>query len=303
LRRIQAYNKWTLTEDRRTPKEGFAMSTAAMVLNAVPVKSGDRAEALIRFSGFGKSFGTGDGAVVATRDIDLDVAPGEFVTVVGPSGCGKSTLLNAAAGIFPATQGRVLYRGAPVQGFNQRVGYMTQSDHLLPWRKVAANIALPLEIQKKSRAEISRRVEELIALVGLTGFGGSYLSQLSGGMRKRTALARVLAYDPETLLMDEPFGALDAQLRLSMQVEVRDLCLRLGKTVLFVTHDIDEAIALGDRCVVLSGRPGTVREILTVDLPRNRELHRLRSNARYVETVEHLWDLLAPAAKTSESKR
>jgi NitT/TauT family transport system ATP-binding protein len=259
-----------------------------------------RGEALIRFMGFGKSFGHGRRTLVATRNIDLDISAGEFVTVVGPSGCGKSTLLNAAAGIFAATQGEVLYRGAAVAGYNRNVGYMTQSDHLLPWRKVAENIALPLEIQGKSKGEIKKRVEELITLVGLDRFGEAYISQLSGGMRKRCALARVLAYDPETLLMDEPFSALDAQLRLSMQVEIRDLCLRLGKTVLFVTHDIDEAIALGDRCVVLSRRPGIVREIITIDLPRDRNLYRLRSNPRYVAATERLWSLLAPAAGRPE---
>jgi len=272
------------------------MGQLAVVLGEEPKREACAGDALIRFKGFGKSFGLGSGALVATRNIDLEVAAGEFVTIVGPSGCGKSTLLNAAAGIFPATAGEVVYRGTAVTGYNRNVGYMTQSDHLLPWRKVAANIALPLEIQGKSKNEINRRVDELIELVGLDRFGGSYISQLSGGMRKRCALARVLAYDPETLLMDEPFSALDAQLRLSMQLEIRDLCLRLGKTVLFVTHDIDEAIALGDRCVVLSGRPGTVREIITVDLPRDRDLYRLRSNPHYIAATGHLWNLLAPAA-------
>ena len=270
------------------------MGQLAVVLGGEPKSEACAGDTLIRFKGFGKSFGLGSGALVATRNIDLDVSAGEFVTIVGPSGCGKSTLLNAAAGIFPATAGGVVYRGTAVTGYNRNVGYMTQSDHLLPWRKVAANIALPLEIQGKSKNEINRRVDELIELVGLDRFGGSYISQLSGGMRKRCALARVLAYDPETLLMDEPFSALDAQLRLSMQLEIRDLCLRLGKTVLFVTHDIDEAIALGDRCVVLSGRPGTVREIITVDLPRDRDLYRLRSNPHSIAATGHLWNLLAP---------
>jgi NitT/TauT family transport system ATP-binding protein len=271
------------------------MPAAAISLCTVPATQGGNADRIIQFSGFGKSFGSAGQVLRATHDIDLDVAAGEFVTIVGPSGCGKSTLLNAAAGIFPPTHGDVLYRGMSVRGYNQRIGYMTQSDHLLPWRKVAANIALPLEIKKKSKSEIDDRVRELIDLVGLTGFADSYLPQLSGGMRKRCALARVLAYDPETLLMDEPFGALDAQLRLSMQIEVRNLCIKLEKTVLFVTHDLDEAIALGDRCVVLTGRPGTVREILKIDLPRDRDLTRLRSNRRYVEATEQLWELLAPS--------
>ncbi|CAO3428129.1 ABC transporter, ATP-binding protein (cluster 1, maltose/g3p/polyamine/iron); ABC transporter, ATP-binding protein (cluster 10, nitrate/sulfonate/bicarbonate) [Azospirillum endophyticum] len=257
---------------------------------------------LIRFEGFGKSFGTAKAPMVATRGIDLEIARGEFITIVGPSGCGKSTLLNATAGIFAPTEGRVFYGGVPVAGYNQRVGYMTQSDHLLPWRKVDANIALPLEIQRRPKTEIARRVEELIELVGLTGFGNSYVSQLSGGMRKRCALARLLAYDPDTLLMDEPFGALDAQLRLAMQVQLRNLCTRLHKTVLFVTHDIDEAVALGDRCVVLTGRPGTVREIVTIDLPRDRNLYRLRSNRQYIAATDHLWGLLAPDAAREEGE-
>jgi NitT/TauT family transport system ATP-binding protein len=271
------------------------MGLLAIAGEPPPFQTSTAGQPLIHFQRFGKSFMAGGNLLTATRNIDLEIAAGEFVTVVGPSGCGKSTLLNAAAGIFPATEGCVRYGGAPVGPYNRRVGYMTQSDHLLPWRKAAANIALPLEIQGKSKAEIDRRVDELIELVGLVGFGGSYISQLSGGMRKRCALARVLAYDPETLLMDEPFSALDAQLRVAMQVELRELCLKLGKTVLFVTHDIDEAIALGDRCVVLTGRPGTVRDIITVDLPRNRDLRRLRSNPRYIAATEHLWQMLAPS--------
>ncbi len=276
------------------------MDSAGATATTAP--RGSKNEALIRFSDFGKNFGKGAKTVVATRAINLDVLSGQFVTIVGPSGCGKSTLLNAVAGILPPTQGQVIYRGAPVHDVNRRVGYMTQSDHLLPWRKVAANIALPLEIQRKPKAVIAERVNELIKLVGLDGFSDSYLSQLSGGMRKRCALARVLAYDPETLLMDEPFSALDAQLRITMQTEVRDLCLRLGKTVLFVTHDIDEAIALGDICVVLSERPGTVREIITVNLPRDRDLRRLRSDPHYVETTEHVWALLAPPSVAQKGR-
>ena len=154
------------------------------------------------------------------RGIDLIVAPGEMVTLVGPSGCGKSTLLNMTAGLFGPSSGTVAYDGKPVVGINTRVGYMTQSDHLLPWRSVADNIAAPLQIAGMARAEIARRTDALIELVGLAGFARSYPSQLSGGMRKRAALARLLAYDPDTLLMDEPFGALDAQLRLRLQVEL-----------------------------------------------------------------------------------
>jgi NitT/TauT family transport system ATP-binding protein len=251
-------------------------------------------EPLIRFRGVGKSFGSGASAVEAVRGVDLDVAPGDFVTLVGPSGCGKSTLLNMTAGLFHPTVGTVDYAGAPVNAVNLRTGYMTQNDHLLPWRTVSANIQVPLEIRHTPRAEMREKVRQLIELVGLTGFEATYPAQLSGGMRKRVALARLLAYDPETLLLDEPFAALDAQLRLNMQIELLQLSRRLSKSVLFVTHDLDEAVALGDRCVVFSPRPGTVRAVLESSLPRDRDLLRLRHDRRYVEMTAVLWDMITP---------
>ena len=157
------------------------------------------------------------------------------------------------------------------------------------------------EIKGMGRREIADRVSELVTLVGLKGFEKSYPTQLSGGMRKRAALARLLAYDPDTLLMDEPFGALDAQLRLGLQIQLRRLCQRLNKTVLFVTHDLDEAIALADRAVVFTRRPGTVKRILTVDLPRDRNLMQLRHDRRYMELTAELWDLLAPSIAEIEA--
>lgn len=258
-------------------------------------RASDRDLDIVTFDKFGKTFAVKGGSVQATHDINLSVVPGEFITLVGPSGCGKSTLLNVAAGLFAPTEGSVTYRGKPISGYNTAVGYMTQSDHLLPWRDVVGNISVPLEIKRLPKADIKRRVAELIELVGLKGFEQSYPSQVSGGMRKRVALARLLAYDPETLLMDEPFGALDAQLRLGLQIQLRKLCLSLNKTVLFVTHDIDEAIALADRCVVFTPRPGTVKQIIEVDLPRDRDLMKLRHNQRYTLLTAQIWDHLAPA--------
>jgi NitT/TauT family transport system ATP-binding protein len=161
----------------------------------------------IEFRSVAKSFDSAGRSVEAVHDINLSVQPGEIVTLVGPSGCGKSTLLNMTAGLFAPSSGVVQYDGQPIAGINRRVGYMTQSDHLLPWRSVADNIAAPLQIAGMDRTQIATRVETLIELVGLSGFAASYPSQLSGGMKKRTALARLLAYDPNTLLMDEPFGA------------------------------------------------------------------------------------------------
>lgn len=259
--------------------------------------------ALISFRDVAKVFETPQGDVTAVTGVTLDVKEKEFVTLVGPSGCGKSTLLNMAAGLFAPTSGTALYRGAPVPAYNTRVGYMTQNDHLLPWRDVTGNIRIPLEIRNMARREADERVADLVAMVGLKGFERSYPSQLSGGMRKRCALARLLAYDPETLLMDEPFGALDAQLRQRMQREIRELVLRLGKTVMFVTHDLDEAIALADRCVVFTPRPGTITRIIDVTLGADRNLGRLRHDPDYIKLTAELWDVMAPAleAEVAES--
>ena len=258
----------------------------SMFSSETALRQKERREKLLEFRGVSKAFG----AYTAVRDVNLSVAEGEFITLVGPSGCGKSTLLNMVAGLFPATQGSVTYRGQEVSGINSRVGYMTQADHLLPWRTVEGNIRIPLEIAGLSRAEINAKVSELVALVGLKGFEKNYPNQLSGGMKKRTALARLLAYDPETLLFDEPFAALDAQLRLKMQMELRRIAGQLKKTILFVTHDLDEAVALADRCVVFEGRPGTIREIVDIPLPSDRNLFKLRHVPEYVALTAKLWD-------------
>ena len=280
-----------------------AVTAAAAVDQEASVETRPIAEAgpaLISYRGVGKTFETLQGDVVAVRDITLDVREGEFVTLVGPSGCGKSTLLNMAAGLFEPTTGTVHYRGAAVAPYNQRVGYMTQNDHLLPWRDVMGNVKVPLEIRGVPKGEARDRVESLLHKVGLKGFEKSYPSQLSGGMRKRCALARLLAYDPEALLMDEPFGALDAQLRLKMQIEIRGLAMALGKTTVFVTHDLDEAVSLADRCVVFTHRPGTIARVVDVPLPRERDLMRLRHNATYRDLTAELWDLLSPDMEQME---
>ena len=280
-----------------------AVTAAAAVDQEASVDTRPIAEAgpaLISYRGVGKTFETLQGDVVAVRDITLDVREGEFITLVGPSGCGKSTLLNMAAGLFEPTTGTVHYRGAVVAPYNQRVGYMTQNDHLLPWRDVMGNVKVPLEIRGVPKGEARDRVESLLHKVGLKGFEKSYPSQLSGGMRKRCALARLLAYDPEALLMDEPFGALDAQLRLKMQIEIRGLAMALGKTTVFVTHDLDEAVSLADRCVVFTHRPGTIARVVDVPLPRERDLMRLRHNATYRDLTAELWDLLSPDMEQME---
>lgn len=248
---------------------------SAVLKNATPrepIGSIAPAPTVISFRNVAKAFTVKGVAKQASHSINVDIQQGQVVTIVGPSGCGKSTMLNMVAGLFAPTEGQVLYGGQPVKGINGRTGYMTQSDHLLPWRDVVGNIAVPLEIRGVGKAERQARIRELLALVGLEGHEKAYPSQLSGGMRKRAALARLLAYDPETLLMDEPFAALDAQLRMRMQTELFKLSRQLKKTVLFVTHDLDEAVALGDRCLIFSGRPGTIVRDVTIPLGDERNI-------------------------------
>jgi NitT/TauT family transport system ATP-binding protein len=218
----------------------------------------------------------------------------EFVALVGPSGCGKSTALNMVAGLLAPSRGEVLYDGGPVNGPNRSVGYMTQKDTLLPWRSTADNVRIALELACRAvpRAEADERVARMIAQVGLEGFEKHYPRELSGGMRRRAALARTLIYEPETLLMDEPFGALDAQLKLVMLDQLQRLTQARRMTVMFVTHDLGEAITLADRIVVFSARPGRIRAIREVTLPRPRDVFRARFNPDFARLEEELWDIL-----------
>jgi NitT/TauT family transport system ATP-binding protein len=253
------------------------------------------AAAKIAFEGVGKIFAARGREVPALRPTDLAVAPEEFVALVGPSGCGKSTMLNIAAGLIAPSTGRVLYDGTPIAGVNTRVGYMTQKDTLLPWRNVVDNIGVALELRSHAASgrERAERIKQMVALVGLAGFENHYPGELSGGMRKRVALARSLIYEPETLLMDEPFGALDAQLKLVMQDELLRLTRARRMTVLFVTHDLGEAIALSDRVVVFSVRPGAVKAIRDVTLPRERDVFRARFTDEFGRLHEDLWNELS----------
>jgi NitT/TauT family transport system ATP-binding protein len=252
--------------------------------------SGDR----IRFDRVTKTFQTRGRAVEVLQPIDLRVRPEEFVALVGPSGCGKSTLLNMAAGLLQPTEGQVLYDGQPIIGPNRRVGYMTQKDTLLPWRNTVDNIGIALELKCRptSRSEAADRVAQMIDLVGLRGFERHYPGELSGGMRKRVALARTLIYEPQTLLMDEPFGALDAQLKLLMHDQLQRLTSSRRITVLFVTHDLGEAIALADRVVVFSARPGRIRAVRDVPLTRPRDVFKVRFTEPFAHLNEELWDEL-----------
>ena len=248
----------------------------------------------IRLQGASKTFHVRGQVIRALQPIDLSVQREEFVALVGPSGCGKSTILNLIAGLLPTSTGTVLYDGQPVRDLNRHVGYMTQKDTLLPWRRAADNIRVALELKCRptSRSEADEKVARMMDLVGLKGFENHYPSELSGGMRKRTLLGRTLIYEPETLLMDEPFGALDAQLKLVMLDQLQALTQQRRMTVVFVTHDLGEAITLADRVVVFSARPGRIRAVRDIDLPRPRDVFRIRFTDVFARYHEDLWDVL-----------
>ena len=229
----------------------------------------------------------------AVNNTTLRINAGEFVSVVGPTGCGKSTLLNIGAGLLEPSSGEVKVFGAPLAGINTRAGYMFQTEALMPWRSAIANVMMGLQYRGIPDDEARRQAQAWLERVGLGEFGDRYPHQLSGGMRKRTALAQVLALDPDIILMDEPFSALDIQTRQLMENEVLDLWAARKKAVLFITHDLDEAIAMSDRVVVLSAGPGThpIGEF-TIDLPRPRDVAEVRSQPRFVELHKQIWDVL-----------
>lgn len=248
----------------------------------------------ISLEGAGKTFIMRNQSIEALQPTDLQIEKEEFVALVGPSGCGKSTILNMVAGLIRPTIGQVLYGGAPVTEVNRRVGYITQKDTLMPWRTTAKNIQLPLELKSRAvpQSERADKVAQMINLVGLKGFENHFPSELSGGMRRRAAIARTLIYQPETLLLDEPFGALDAQLKLIMVDQLQRLTQLQKMTVLFVTHDLGEAIALADRVVILSARPGRIRAVRHVPIPKPRDVFQIRFSDAFARFHEELWDEL-----------
>jgi len=226
----------------------------------------------------------------AVEDASLAIAPGEFVSVVGPTGCGKSTLLNVAAGLLAPSSGSVKVFGKALSGINDRAGYMFQTDALMPWRSALANVTAGLEFRGTRRDAAEAAAGDWLARVGLAGFGDRYPHQLSGGMKKRVALAQMLILDPQILLMDEPFSALDVQTRQLMENELLELWSANRKSVLFITHDLEEAISLSDRVIVLSAGPAT-RPIgeFAIDLPRPRDVAEIRMTPRFVELHGSIW--------------
>ena len=232
------------------------------------------------------------GKVVALQDVSFEVQPYESLCILGPSGCGKTTLLRLLDSLIPRDQGEILLDGEPVTAPRPDVAMVFQHFGLFPWKNLQQNIAYGLALRGHPREEIARVVQQYIELVGLKGFEGSYPYQLSGGMQQRAGLARALAVNPSLLLMDEPFGSLDAQTRETLQEELSKILERERKTMLFVTHSIDEAIYLGDRILLMTPRPGRIREILSVEIPRPRDLSRVRSDPRSIQMRTYIWDQL-----------
>lgn len=251
-------------------------------------------QALISVRNVYKVFPTQNGNLVVLQDVSLDVQEGEFVSFIGPSGCGKSTLLNIIGGLLPKTRGEVLFRGEIQDRPRREMGMMFQSPVLFPWRTVVDNVLLPIEIFGLDRKTYLAKAMEILGLVGLKGFERSYPRQLSGGMQQRAALSRVLIYDPDVLLLDEPFGSLDEFTRESLNLELLRIWAATRKTILFVTHNIGEAVFLADRVVVMTPRPGRVVRIVDIDLPRPRTREVMRTQ-RYADLVFEVRELLGVA--------
>jgi NitT/TauT family transport system ATP-binding protein len=256
----------------------------------------------IEIDRLGIRLGEGAQAFEALQDVSLAIAPGEFVCVLGPSGCGKSTLLGALAGHWTPSHGGIRVDGRPVAGPHPERGLVFQQHTLLPWKKVLDNVAFGLKMQGVARRERNERARELLGLVGLAGFEDRYPVQLSGGMQQRVEIARVLINRPRVMLMDEPFGALDAQTRLKMQELLLDVWARVNTTIVFITHDIDEALFLADRILVMSPRPGRIIDEIRLDFARPRHPD-LMTSIHFTRLKRHCLDLLHPQASVAPLAR
>jgi NitT/TauT family transport system ATP-binding protein len=245
-------------------------------------------EPLVHIAALEKIYATKDGeSIHALKDVNLDIAAGEFISVVGPSGCGKTTLLKILAGILARSSGEVTMEGRRLSGPSRELGVVFQAPVLLPWRTVLQNVLVPVEVQKRDRRAFEQRARELLRMAGLAGFESKYPGELSGGMQQRVGICRALVHDPSFLLMDEPFGALDAMTREQMNEELQRIWTASRKTVLLVTHSIPEAVYLADRVVVMTPRPGRIVDVIPVDLPRPRTLamHNTPEFGRFVARI------------------
>ena len=244
--------------------------------------------------------GRGEGPPLqALRSVSFQAQPGEFISLIGPSGCGKTTLMRIVHGLDVATQGSVRFDGRAVSAPDQTRAVIFQSFNLFPWRTVAQNIAFGLEVRRDDPGKRVDRVAEMVGLVGLGGFEHHYPHEISGGMQQRVGIARALALDPSVLLMDEPFGALDAITREKLQRDIADILARTPKTTLFITHNMDEAIFFSDRILVMGTRPGRIVEEVRVDLPRPREADAVRASREFATMREHLWSLLSEGGQAA----
>jgi NitT/TauT family transport system ATP-binding protein len=254
-------------------------------------------EVLLSVRGVQKIYSTPTGGVEAVRNLTFDLRKGEFACLVGPSGSGKTTLLKCISGLLAPTSGEVVLDGKVVDGppRNMALVFQEYGRSLYPWLRVADNVEMPLKVARVPKDERRRRVEEALEAVGLAHVPTSYPWQLSGGMQQRVAIARAIAYQPEVLLMDEPFAAVDAQTRADHEDHVRSVWAKLGLTILFVTHDIDESVYLGERVIVLSSSPTVILEDLKVDLPEHRDQLETRSDARFVELRHHVYEQIQKA--------
>ncbi len=251
----------------------------------------------LELRGIGKRFHTEDGPLSVLENISLDIRKGEFVSIIGPSGCGKSTLFNIVGGLLSEFDGEMLIDGGPVGGGNHQVGMVFQEESTFPWRTTLDNVASPLEVAGMKRGEREDKARGLLKLVGLDGFEKRYPSELSGGMRQRTAIARTLAFEPRILLMDEPFASLDEQTRLLLGDRVLKICLELDQTTLLITHNITEAVQLSDRVLVMTYRPGRTKRVVEIDLPRPRD-SAIVGSPEFGALVGSIWnDLREEASK------
>jgi NitT/TauT family transport system ATP-binding protein len=264
------------------------MSVANNPITATPPTT----ESVLRFDRVGKIFVAKGKPVEALVDVDLAIARDEFTTIIGPSGCGKSTLLRLAAGLSYSSAGTAYCYGDPVETINMRVGFISQENDLFPWMTLVENVEFPLVARGVPAAERRQRAREMIDLVGLSGFEDRYPYELSGGMQKRASIVRTIVYDPKIVLMDEPFGPLDAQTRLVLQHELLKIWSSRQMTIVFVTHDLVEAIALSDRVVVMTKRPGRIKAIVPVKIERPRNVFEIHEQQGFADTHHELWRLM-----------